>query len=332
MGQSSASPSHDAALGAVLGALAGDAAGAVLEFLDRAPTRAEVERALTYPGGGVLRVAPGQVTDDGELTICLLHALAGEREFSLDRVAGWYGRWLRSSPFDIGNATNAGLAPARGLSNDAVEGLAARMQAAALQSSPDSKANGSLMRATPLGVWGHRLADDALADAARQDSSLTHPHRSCGDAVAAYSIAIAHLVRTPGDRVGAWERAHAWAARAANDEVRGWLDRAMRDERPDFEDRPGYVKHGFTEAFRQLRRGADWETAVRETLLGGGDTDTNACIVGGLVGAAVGVEGVPLDARQAVLESVTERGRGRPGFVHPREVPELVRRTVSEGS
>ena len=48
---------HDAALGAILGALAGDAAGAVLEFIGHKPSPPEVERAMRYPGGGVHRLA-----------------------------------------------------------------------------------------------------------------------------------------------------------------------------------------------------------------------------------------------------------------------------------
>jgi hypothetical protein len=54
------SGSAAAACGALLGAAVGDAAGAFLEFAGL-PTRLDVEKALTMPGGGVWRVAPGQV-------------------------------------------------------------------------------------------------------------------------------------------------------------------------------------------------------------------------------------------------------------------------------
>ena len=319
---------HDAALGAVLGALAGDAVGAVLEFHGRAPKPAEVQRALRFPGGGIWRVAPGQVTDDGELTLCQLQALAESPVFSLDHVAMWYGRWIRSRPFDLGNATSAGLGPAQQWADGVSAGLAARMRLAASRASAGSKANGALMRASPLGVWGHRLDDDTLAECARADASLTHPNVACGDAVAAYAIAVASLVRAPGDRAQAWARACAWAARAAIDEVRDWLGAAERDERPEFAVQIGFVRHGFVEAFRQLRRGSDWATAVGETLLGGGDTDTNACIVGGLVGAACGAGALPPNAITAVLSCDTAAGRERPEWLHPRLAPEAVARAL----
>ena len=72
---------HDAALGCFLGALVGDAAGATLEFIGRQPTREEVDWAMGMPGGGVWNVAPGQITDDGELTLCLARGLAVKETF-----------------------------------------------------------------------------------------------------------------------------------------------------------------------------------------------------------------------------------------------------------
>ena len=322
------SAQHDAALGALLGALAGDAAGAVLEFIGHKPALPEVERAMRYPGGGVHRLAPGQITDDGELTLALLHALAASPEWSLDRVASWYGRWFNSQPFDIGNATSSGLEPARGLAFGLTPSLAVQMQVAAQRASPGSKANGSLMRCVPLGVWGWALDDDALVAIARDDSSLTHPNPACGDAVAAYVLAIGQLVREPGDRDGAWSRAKAWAGHGACDEVRAWLDAAERDEVTEYQRQIGFVKHGFTDSFRQLRRGASWETAVRETLLGGGDTDTNACIVGGMLGAAGGADAMPVLARGMVLDCDTRAGRERLEWLHPRGIGAMLRGLV----
>lgn len=70
---------------------------------------------------------------------------------------------------------------------------------------------------------------------------------------------------------------------------------------------------------------SDYETAIAETLAGGGDTDTNACIVGGLIGAAVGVDGIPENMRNSVLNCDTTMGKHpRPAFLHPRQVDELI--------
>jgi len=81
---------YNAAKGCLLGALVGDAAGATLEFLQHDPTPKEVDWAMSMPGGGNLQVAPGQITDDGELTLCLASALAQSKAFDLEAIAANY--------------------------------------------------------------------------------------------------------------------------------------------------------------------------------------------------------------------------------------------------
>jgi len=62
-------------MGCVLGAFVGDAAGATLEFLDHYSIKKDsVEKAMRLEGGGLLRVGPGQITDDSEMALCLLTA------------------------------------------------------------------------------------------------------------------------------------------------------------------------------------------------------------------------------------------------------------------
>ena len=90
----------DATLGCLLGACVGDAAGAVLEFREP-PSPTDVDWAMTMPGGGVWGVAPGQITDDSELMLCLAQALAESPTFDLERIAHHYAAWIDSPPFDI---------------------------------------------------------------------------------------------------------------------------------------------------------------------------------------------------------------------------------------
>lgn len=316
------------ALACLVGACAGDAAGATLEFIGRRPHREEVEQALRMVGGGVWQLAPGQITDDGELSLCLAHALAGQSNFEIEQVAAQYARWIDSRPFDIGHTTRQSLGcyslDPRWNKLIAQQGYAATMQQAAGQTCADSKANGSLMRASPLGIWGHRFPDDELAGFARLDSSLSHPNQSCQDAVACYVIAIANLMRTPGNRRAAFQAVRTWADRQANAEVRGWLDDAEANLDYPYHPQAGFIRIAFTHAFRLLLQGVDYPSALREVLAGGGDTDTNACIVGGLIGAADGIDGIPAEMVRAVIECDTAQGRhGRPEFLHGRQIPGL---------
>lgn len=57
----------------------------------------------------MLRLAPGQITDDGELTLALARALCDAQEYPTEQVARHYQRWISSSPFDVGNAARMAM-------------------------------------------------------------------------------------------------------------------------------------------------------------------------------------------------------------------------------
>ena len=64
----------------------------------------QVSAAMKMPGGGMLRVGPGQVTDDSKLALSLAHALIGHEAGHLQGAAAeMYVKWLNSKPFDVGN-------------------------------------------------------------------------------------------------------------------------------------------------------------------------------------------------------------------------------------
>ena len=176
------------------------------------------------------------------------------------------------------------------------------------------------------------MDDDELASYAQGDSKLSHPNFSCQHAEACYVIAIASLLRDLGGRTEAFVRAKRWAEAHAPHEVRDWLQDAEDDVDVPYEPQIGFVKIAFTHAFRHLLRGSDYTEALTETLAGGGDTDTNACIVGGLLGAACGAGAIPAGMRQAVLECDTLMGRKRPPFVSASQVPHLVEALLDPGA
>src|SRR5262249_14481763 len=126
--------------------------------------------------GGTWNTLAGQPTDDSEMALMLARSLLAEGGIYRPAAAlAAYRAWRASGPFDMGGTTRGGLAG---------------------RHNPNSQANGSLMRASPLGVFGHALAPAALAALGRADSKLTHPHAACCDSVAAFVVAIAHAVRT----------------------------------------------------------------------------------------------------------------------------------------
>jgi ADP-ribosylglycohydrolase len=117
-------------------------------------------------GMGPFRLAPGQVTDDGELTMSLawvrasiaallvligrLHqALSESSSWDLERIASRYSDWVKSKPFDIGMTTRQSL----GVQVPPSELISNAMRSAAKATNRESLSNGALMRVVPLGIW-----------------------------------------------------------------------------------------------------------------------------------------------------------------------------------
>ena len=310
---------ENAAFGAVYGALIGDAAGGVLEFMGRKPSVTEAVKAFEMPGGGVLELASGQFTDDGEMTVTLIRALYLTRGiFNSSQVAAGYCNWADSRPFDIGLATRAAFKkPIRPFTTSSNQ--LSNVINQAQEHNAESKANGSLMRATPLGIAACRLNKQETIDMVKQDVVLTHPNEICIATTTAYVLAIRHLILHPKDNLGAIKAAREYL-KQNNAEVLQWLDDAANSNLPAATPHAGYVRYGFTYAFHYLEFAFSYRQAILETLTMGGDTDTNACIVGGLLGTYNGIKGIPKQALEKVLACRTEYGQPRPEAYTVRDV------------
>ena len=318
----------DLARGAIWGAFLGDAAGAYLEFMGRKPSAADVDRAMDMPGGGCWHTAPGQITDDGEMTIALARALADQGGFDIEAIARSYRRWYLSDPFDVGNATSNALG--RCSFTDTNQHLLCTENARRYNMA--SKANGCLMRATPLGVWGINAERDEVIASAKADCQLTHPNETCQIATAAYVIAIRYLLLHPEDRLGAFVAATEVALDHGNDEVSGFLRNARSGILPPCHPQAGYLGIGFTHAFYHLLQGGDYIEVMRSILSGGGDTDTNACIAGGLIGAATGLQGLPSSMLRTVSACDVSEGQTRPAWLQTRNFVGIVERIVGNSA
>ena len=61
----------------------------------------------------------------------------------------------------------------------------------------------------------------------------------------------------------------------------------------------GYIKIAFCYAFHYLKNNYSYFDALVDVITKRGDTDTNACIIGGLIGAADGYDSIPEKVRNA---------------------------------
>jgi len=313
------------------GLMCGDAAGATLEFYRGDITDDVVKKAMRMPGGGRLRVGKGQVTDDSELALSLAFALVNKDPkdgFPFESVARMYSKWFLSKPFDMGGTC------ARAFSVNARESIARAMLRNATQS-VTTEANGALMRVAPLALWCHKESDATIAEYAKQDALLSHPSLVCKECNAVYCVAIAYLMKNPGDHLGAISHLDDFMGRHVQSQtVKDWYYRdSLCIDSLDASINIGHVRWGFTMAMYFLRRGEQYETGIVETLMKGGDTDTNAAIVGALLGVLHGVDKIPLYMIQPVRAfDVTDPGvvgHVRPELFKSSNIPSMVLRIVT---
>ena len=91
----------------------------------------------------------------------------------------------------------------------------------------------------------------------------------------------------------------------------------------------GYLQWAITLAFYHLRKRTGYRQAIKETIQMGGDTDTNAAIVGGIVGAMDGASKIPEEMSEPVLNYKYMLGEiigyERPDFLSQAALPSLTR-------
>lgn len=150
------------------------------------------------PGGmGPWQLAPGQVTDDGELSMCQLQGLALMEKgvFEPILIADHYVGWYTQGPYDIGTTTTVGF---RNLARKDIprEQL---LEYTKKNLKKISISNGSMMRSTPIAVYSHMMSKEMLRQISAADVNMTH-HMSCViDAVYLYQYAIGKLIKHADD-------------------------------------------------------------------------------------------------------------------------------------
>lgn len=286
------------AQGCLLGQLAGDALGSLVEFCNPDDIRRKYPKGVReLTDGGTWNTIAGQPTDDSEMALSLARMLADQGRYDPEEARKAYVFWLNSGPFDCGMTVAGGL---RGRPN------------------PDSQANGAMMRISPLGIFGanHNLED--VAEWARQDAAITHPHPVCQQANALFTMAIAYAIRQGCDGRDLYEQIVTWAEEDMK--VDGSLLEAVRGaaESPpaNYIRRQGWVLTAFRNALWQLLYATNLEEAVVDTVMRGGDTDTNAAICGALLGAVYGRNAVPGQWVESLLNC--RPAAGQPHVYHPR--------------
>lgn len=213
----------------------------------------------------------GFVSDDTAHAIMTAQALVasgGDPEKFTRALASRLRWWFLSLPPGVGMATaRACLKLLIGISPD--------------RSGVFSAGNGPAMRAPIIGLFcAHDQTDKRLHALIRTSTRITHTDPKAEEGALTIAKATSALLSSHG----------SWEEGAREEGARG-------------EGISGYIVHTVEAALAlTARHPDDLRTAVIETVALGGDTDTVAAIVGGILGARLGAEAVPEDWLRGIIE------------------------------
>lgn len=299
------------AQGCLIGQIAGDSLGSLVEFEPPEKIAARFPLGLSRLDRSELwGTIAGQPTDDSEMALTLARSMIRSQGYDVESAARAYIGWYRTHPFDIGLTTSTALG---GADEQILAGVPAAI-ACRESANGNSQANGALMRVSPIGI-GH--SPDRAWASAYEDAGLTHPHRMCREASALYAATISYAIRNGGGAQAAYDWAVDQARRhAVSERLIEALEQARLSAPPDYMTQQGWILIAFQNAYYQMLHSSGPAEGVIDTVHRGGDTDTNGAIAGALLGAVHGLRRIPAQWADRV---VTARPfAGLPGVERPR--------------
>jgi ADP-ribosyl-[dinitrogen reductase] hydrolase len=274
------------ARGALLGLVAGNQLGVPTEHLG---TPEAIRKA--FPNG-VVDLAPppknSPYDDDAAMALLLGESLLASKGFDANDVARRWVKWMKVDGRGIGITTRRALT----LIDRGKDPFEAG-QLANQENPGRSAGNGSVMRCIPVAL---RYYDDPdrLIRVSTQQAAITHADERCTWGAAAVNLAARELLH--GNIYFIDEMMHRIGDRAPR-VLREAIHRVPRERESDLPiaraGEAGYVVHCVEIAFWFVTHDRSLEEALIALAQAGGDTDTNAAVAGGLLGARYGDVALP---------------------------------------
>ena len=277
--------------GGIFGLLVGDALGVPYEFHARETIPAFDEIEFEPPNWfrrAHAGVPVGTYSDDGAQALILLDSLLECDKFDAAHFAkglvGWYDKGFMAvggKVFDVGIQTATAI---RELKLGVLPILAGGTD-------EYSNGNGSLMRVLPLALW-HQGSDLELIADAFDQSAVTHGHLRAKLCCALYCLWARRILQNTEN---AWENAvetfYKFFPEGTIENIEFETRILPKDAIYDVNG-SGYVVDSLHSA-RWACRNETYEKIVKAAISLGKDTDTTACIAGGIAGLKFGFDEIP---------------------------------------
>jgi len=258
---------RERAYATLLGSALGDALGATVEFCTQSEIRAQYGVLRKIVGGGWLKLKPGDVTDDTQMSLCIARSLAAVG-WSPSDIAERFALWFKGWPVDVGNTCRRGIA--RFINHGTLAG----------PFNEGDAGNGAAMRVAPVALV--TLADSFLLERwAVEQGHITHNH-PLSDAACVLVGRLIHL--------GCTGQPRARLQREVDGVIRQF---------PSFRFSPyrglatAYVVDTMQTVLHHFLSTHSFEECLVATVNQGGDADTTGAIVGAIAGAFYGAAQLP---------------------------------------
>ena len=244
--------------GAIYGFAIGDAMGATTEFMNHAQIKKQYGQVTDIIGGGWLNLKAGKVTDDTQMTICVMdalmrntqmiiyakNALTGNIELFEECCMGNFIEWYRMGPKDVGGQCSRGI-------------ICAMSTGHFIEKDDMALGNGSLMRAMPCALINRPDLNVA-------QGKLTHNNSECSQIILEYTRLIQNIL---------YNNLYTY-------KVKSILEPS------------GYIRDTFNNSLYWANK-PSFEKAIIGAVNDGGDADTIAAITGSIAGARFGYDAIP---------------------------------------
>lgn len=272
----------------ILGAMVGDSLGSTLEFQNTDDAKKLLQKYNNFRDGlvgrGPFNLVPGQFTDDTEMGLAIMSVLNRVGEYNIELVAQSYHDWYESGPYDIGKATTASVS----------KNTSAEMILVGKTTNATSLSNGFMMRLPYLVSFYYNKTSEHLLKAIIQDVSLTHGHADIPVVACIYGL----MLRKAIQGFGANKVYEYGQKKSLHSELWAAIYEAVENGKNNFKyknnmyhfkyigsEMIGFVGYAIWLLLLCLKYHKSYRDAILEVVGFGGDTDTNACIVGAMMGA-----------------------------------------------
>lgn len=278
------------AQGALLGQLLGSALGRLFAGGGHDGESRTLDLPAIETAARRRRLIAGQLGNSGEIAVATARSLVDQAS-DAKRLKRAYAAWVDSAPGDPDRAMESAL---KG------------------QALVDDLSAMSLARVTPLALWGHDAEPAITATKASEDAGLTHPATRAGEAASVLAIALQALLKGE-EPSAAVESAHAFARRSGLS--REVIDVIVESATPQSATHRGSdALSVLRAALFHLKTSVSFEAAIESALARDSPSDAMPAIVGAVMGARLGRDGIPERLRFLVLSCRPMEGLA----AHPR--------------